>query len=206
MSDGSRERELAHELSEAVLGPSQAEIEGSRSTVDAWFEGAAPKVSWATLDTKMGSLTLFKRHNRLVMIAFGLPTGTLLQSEFSLDRLVHSRSDLGRELKQLGGYFDGKRTMFDLSVSLEATTEFQRLVLTTTAKIPFGETLSYGQLAREIGRPNSSRAVGQALAANPIPVVIPCHRVVSSSGGLGGYAGGLNWKRRLLAHEGALAL
>jgi O-6-methylguanine DNA methyltransferase len=81
---------------------------------------------------------------------------------------------------------------------------FQRAVLTAIQKIPFGETRSYGWVARAIGKPRASRAVGQALGANPIPIIIPCHRIIASDGSLGGYGGGLPLKRKLLTLEGAM--
>ncbi|MBI4787571.1 MAG: MGMT family protein [Chloroflexi bacterium] len=80
---------------------------------------------------------------------------------------------------------------------------FQRAVLIAISKIPFGETRSYGWVAREIGQPNAARAVGQALHTNPIPIIIPCHRVIASDGSLGGYGGGLPMKAKLLQLEGA---
>ncbi|HLN18280.1 MAG TPA: methylated-DNA--[protein]-cysteine S-methyltransferase [Acidimicrobiales bacterium] len=102
---------------------------------------------------------------------------------------------------QLDEYFAGQRRQFDVPSALHGT-EFQRRVWTTLAGIPYGETISYAELARRVGRPTAFRAVGQANGANPIPIVFPCHRVVASSGGLGGYGGGLDLKRRLLALEG----
>lgn len=205
--DDHRERsDLTRHLRTALPGPGDDRIAQSRSAVEAWFRSTAPTVEWARLETEMGPLMLFKRHGRLTMIAFGSHPDELEQADFSMDHLVRSEGDFKSEFEQLRDYFEGKRTGFSLDVSLEELTDFQQQVLRTAASIPFGQTLSYAQIARRIGRPRSSRAVGQALAGNPIPVVIPCHRVITSSGGLGGYAGGLDWKRKLLVHEGALAL
>lgn len=103
--------------------------------------------------------------------------------------------------EQLEEFFAGKRTRFELALDLRALTPFQRSALEACAKIPFGETSTYGQLAREIDRPNSARAVGQAMRRNPIPIIIPCHRVLASNNTLHGYAGGLDLKRRLLEFE-----
>jgi methylated-DNA-[protein]-cysteine S-methyltransferase len=102
---------------------------------------------------------------------------------------------------QLNEYFAGKRTEFDLPLELEGT-EFQREVWTSLAEIPYGKTISYAELAMMVGRPSAFRAVGQANGANPIPIVLPCHRVVASGGGIGGYGGGLAMKRQLLSLEG----
>jgi methylated-DNA-[protein]-cysteine S-methyltransferase len=101
---------------------------------------------------------------------------------------------------QLGEYFAGARTEFDLAMELDGT-PFQRQVWDELTRIPYGETISYGELARRIGRPRGPRAVGQANGKNPIPIIVPCHRVVASNG-IGGYGGGLPMKRALLAIEG----
>jgi methylated-DNA-[protein]-cysteine S-methyltransferase len=103
--------------------------------------------------------------------------------------------------RQLEEYFDGRRRDFDLPIRL-AGTEFQRLVWKHLAGIRYGETLSYGELAKRIGKPSASRAVGLANGRNPIPILVPCHRVIGADGSLTGYGGGLERKRWLLAHEG----
>lgn len=109
-----------------------------------------------------------------------------------------------KALAQLQQYFAGGRKAFDLPIDLSVLTPFQRVVLAVTSRIPWGEVWSYRRVAEEMGRPKASRAVGQALGRNPIPIVIPCHRVIASDGGLGGYCGttGLDLKRWLLRHEG----
>jgi len=132
-------------------------------------------------------------------------------SEGELRRLVrvygpgvvpdHRRSSgLARELEQ---YFAGTRQVFGVAVDLSGLTPFQTRVLAATAKIPFGEVSTYGAVAKRAGNAKASRAAGGALNANPIPIVVPCHRVVGSNGALVGYAGGLDAKRTLLAIEGA---
>ena len=101
---------------------------------------------------------------------------------------------------QLDEYFAGERTEFELPMELDGTA-FQREVWTELTRIPYGETISYGELARRVGRPNGPRAVGQANGRNPIPIIVPCHRVLASNG-IGGYGGGLRVKRALLELEG----
>ena len=101
---------------------------------------------------------------------------------------------------QLDEYFAGERTEFDLPLAL-AGTEFQRTVWAALRRIPYGETMSYGQLAEEIGKPSASRAVGLANGRNPISIIVPCHRVVGSTGDLTGYGGGIDRKRALLSFE-----
>jgi methylated-DNA-[protein]-cysteine S-methyltransferase len=107
---------------------------------------------------------------------------------------------LDRAVEQLGEYFDGTRTDFDLPLDPDGT-DFQRQAWDTLVQIPFGETISYGEQARMLGDKNKSRAVGAANGKNPIPIVVPCHRVVGSNGQLTGFAGGLNVKAWLLDHE-----
>jgi methylated-DNA-[protein]-cysteine S-methyltransferase len=104
---------------------------------------------------------------------------------------------------QLDEYFAGARTTFDVPMRLEGT-EFQRKVWEQLCAIPYGRTISYGELARRVGRPKGSRAVGQANGRNPIPIIVPCHRVLAGNG-IGGYGGGLPMKRTLLAVEGVTA-
>ncbi len=106
---------------------------------------------------------------------------------------------------QLGEYFSGARTAFELPLAPQGT-DFQLAVWKALAEIPYGETITYGELAARVGRPGACRAVGQANGANPLPIVLPCHRVVAAGGQLGGYSGGLEVKRRLLALEGARPL
>jgi len=103
--------------------------------------------------------------------------------------------------KQLEQYFSGKRTSFDVALDLVGT-EFQVRAWRALCRIPFGETISYGQQASNIKKPKAFRAVGSANGKNPIPIIVPCHRVVASDGSLGGYSLGLKMKKQLLALEG----
>ncbi len=108
---------------------------------------------------------------------------------------------LGRAEKELQEYFRGERRVFDLPLA-PAGTPFQQRVWEELCRIPYGRTASYGEIARRIGLPKGFRAVGQANHRNPIPILIPCHRVIAAHGALGGYGGGLDIKIRLLKHEG----
>lgn len=101
---------------------------------------------------------------------------------------------------QLDAYFAGELTAFDLEMSMLGT-EFQRHVWSELCAIPYGETISYGELARRIGNPNASRAVGLANGRNPVAIIVPCHRVIGADGSLTGYGGGLERKTWLLEHE-----
>ena len=123
-----------------------------------------------------------------------------------IDRSASGESELARKAaKQLEQYFQGCLQQFDLSVDISSLTLFQQQVLRLTMEIPYGTVLTYGQLAKRVGSPKAARAVGGALAANPIPVIIPCHRVLASTGALTGFsgAGGVLMKENLLTLEGA---
>ena len=111
-----------------------------------------------------------------------------------------SKGVVGQAVKQLREYFAGKRADFDLPLAPEGT-EFQQSVWRNLQEIPYGETISYGELAKRVGNPKASRAVGAANGRNPIPIVIPCHRVIGASGKLTGFGGGLPTKEALLALE-----
>jgi methylated-DNA-[protein]-cysteine S-methyltransferase len=115
-------------------------------------------------------------------------------------RVPRAVDDVRRELDE---YFAGRRREFDLAVDLSPLPAFQRSVLEELVRVPYGRVDTYGGLARRIGSPRAARAVGGALNRNPIPIVVPCHRIVGSTGGLVGYAGGLDRKRALLGLEGA---
>ncbi|HKB84280.1 MAG TPA: methylated-DNA--[protein]-cysteine S-methyltransferase [Burkholderiales bacterium] len=111
-----------------------------------------------------------------------------------------STAPFARAIAQLRAYFDGALTAFDLPLAPQGT-EFQMSVWQELCNIAFGETISYAEVARRIGRPTASRAVGHSNARNPISIIVPCHRVIGADGSLTGYAGGLDRKRTLLAHE-----
>jgi methylated-DNA-[protein]-cysteine S-methyltransferase len=113
---------------------------------------------------------------------------------------VEDKTPFKEAIRQLKAYFAGKLTEFDLPLVLEGT-EFQLRVWHNLQKIPYGETVSYGQLAKRIGSPDAARAVGLANGSNPIPIIIPCHRVIGSNGDLTGFGGGLPTKKKLLGLE-----
>jgi len=132
---------------------------------------------------------------------------TLIWGMFHIPTLVDRRatSDVIHQLEQ---YFQGKRWGFDVPLDLRTDTPFQRMVLTYVQRIHAGHTKTYGEVAAALGDPERAIAVGQALAANPLPILIPCHRVIGADGSLVGYSGygGVETKAALLRHEGALLL
>lgn len=125
--------------------------------------------------------------------------GTAARGTASGGGAAHRFADQARE--EMSEYLDGRRAFFSVPVDLTALPEFQRRVLKAALRIPFGEARSYAWIARRIDRPRATRAVGTALACNPVPFIVPCHRVLRTDGGLGGYALGLPLKRRLLEFE-----
>ncbi len=119
-------------------------------------------------------------------------------------RVIESPGRLDDVRRQLDDYFEGRRHEFDLTLDWQLSRGFSRRVLEHTYRIPFGEVSTYREMAAAAGSPRGARAAGNALGGNPIPIVVPCHRVLHSGGGIGGYGGGLDRKRFLLRLEGAM--
>jgi methylated-DNA-[protein]-cysteine S-methyltransferase len=153
-------------------------------------------VSYAHLESPIGTLLLAADADGLQQILF--PTNR--RPARPDPAWQEDSSALGDVIRQLRAYFAGELEAFDLSLAPQGT-PFQQRVWSELQKIPYGETISYGELARRIGNSNASRAVGLANGSNPIPIVIPCHRVIGSNGKLTGYGGGLPIKEKLLALE-----
>jgi methylated-DNA-[protein]-cysteine S-methyltransferase len=118
-------------------------------------------------------------------------------------RVLRTPKAVDPVVRELDEYFEGRRQSFDLPVDLRGRTGFSRAVLEKLARVPFGEVTTYGTLAAQAGRPRAARAVGTIMNRNPIPIVLPCHRVIGASGDLVGYGGGLDRKRQLLDLESA---
>ena len=139
--------------------------------------------------------TLIEEDDDLIAVRLGAyaPAG---------DELPRETGVLAEAERQLDEYFHGKRRVFDLPLKLDGT-EFQRAVWNALLEIPYGETRSYHDIAKRLNKPGAARAVGQANHRNPLWIIVPCHRVVQAGGGLGGYGGGLDVKRKLLELEGA---
>lgn len=179
-----------------------------RATVTAATTEGLVDVAYAVLDTPVGSVLAAVTARGLAMLDYvgrGDMTGPLeLLSRRLSPRVLEAPDRLSTVRRQLDAYFAGERRSFDLPIDWELVGgRFARRVLEATARIPYGEVRSYTEVAGEAGNRRASRAAGNALGANPVPIVVPCHRVVRSGGGLGGYTGGLDVKRRLLALEGA---
>jgi methylated-DNA-[protein]-cysteine S-methyltransferase len=166
--------------------------------------GGLETVGYRVIDSPLGPLWIAVGPKGVLAIHYGAEP-----SDGELARIVRTygpgvlpdprRADpVARELDQ---YFAGKRKSFDVDVDLSPLTPFQQRILGATARVPFGDVSTYAKVAAKAGSEKASRAAGQALGSNPIPIVVPCHRILASDGSLGGYAGGLDAKRVLLQLE-----
>lgn len=193
VGEGARERELARDAAERVARRASG-------------EGLA-EISYAAADSPFGELLLLATRQGLVRVAFPEedPDAVLdrVASRIS-SRIVRASAPLEEARRELDRYFEGGLRDFGVALDWSLIGPFAQRVLHATAAIPYGGTLTYTQVAAQAGSPRGSRAAGNALGSNPIPIVIPCHRVLRAGGALGGYGGGLPRKRFLLELEGAL--
>ncbi len=160
-------------------------------------------------DTIIGDVLIAASDSGLCAVRFGARSEQdnvkALSTMFPRERVTKSTRFMAPYRRELEAYFAGKRERFGQPIDLGAVRGgFQRDVLRELLRVPFGQLVSYGELAARAGSPGAARAAGAAMAANPLPVVLPCHRVVAADGGLGGYTGGVAFKKKLLAHEGAV--
>ena len=163
-------------------------------------------VMYAPADSPFGPLLLAATSRGLVRVAFPEEDVDSVLERLARrisPRIVESQAPLEPIQRALDEYFSGARRSFELPLDWTLVGPFGRKVLKATAAIPYGGVLSYGEVAADAGSPRGSRAAGNALGSNPIPIVIPCHRVVRTGGAIGGYGGGLDRKRWLLELEGA---
>lgn len=155
-----------------------------------------------TVDSPVGPLTLAARDGRLS----GIWMHGQRHAPDPADLGVADPRGFAGPAEQLGEWFAGQRTSFDLPLARDAGSAFQQQVWATLTRVPYGTTVTYAELAAAIGRPTAARAVGLANGRNPVCIVVPCHRVVGADGSLTGYAGGLDRKRWLLEHERRVAV
>jgi methylated-DNA-[protein]-cysteine S-methyltransferase len=165
-------------------------------------------VAYATLDSPVGTLLLAKTPRGLVRVAYldGAEEPVLedLATRIS-PRVLEAPRAFEQSRRELDEYFAGRRTRFAVALDWQLTRGFAQRVLQATAQIPYGSVSSYKLVAGVAGSPLASRAAGNALGGNPLPIIVPCHRVLHSGGGLGGYTGGVERKRLLLSVEGRLS-
>jgi len=163
-------------------------------------------VAYDLVDTPVGRLFVATTDRGLCRIAYDTEPEQELESlaqTFGL-RVLRSAKPIDPARRELDEYFDGKRQQFDLPVDVALLADFNRLVLGELALVPYGDVVTYGELAARVSRPGAARAVGTVMNRNPLPIVLPCHRVIGANGKLVGYAGGLERKEQLLRLEGAL--
>jgi methylated-DNA-[protein]-cysteine S-methyltransferase len=158
------------------------------------------------VDSPVGSLFVAASRQGLCRISYDAePEREVerLSRDFGL-RVLRSAKPIDSARRELDQYFEGERRSFDLPLDVRFVADFNRRVLREVARVPYGEIVTYGELAARAARPKAARAVGMVMNRNPIPIVLPCHRVVGSNGKLTGYAGGLDRKEALLRLEGAI--
>jgi methylated-DNA-[protein]-cysteine S-methyltransferase len=207
------------EISDAAMAELEAQLRARPGHLDAAdaalreaLERAAADglvdVAWTVTDSPIGPLLLAATEAGLVRIGFGHEDRVLDDLAHSISpRVVALPARLDPVRRELDEYFEGRRHAFDLPIDWRLSHGFRRTVLEHLyADVPFGVTVSYRDLAVASGNERASRAVGTAMATNPIPIIVPCHRVLRTGGALGGYGGGLDAKRLLLALEGSRLL
>ncbi len=192
----------------APAGERAREAEGAARRVAerAVAEGLAD-ITYAPLDSPFGTLLGAATSRGLIRLAFPEESIDSVLERLAMrvsPRIVEARAGLDPVQRELEQYFRGERREFRIALDWALIGQFGRRVLRATSAIPYGGVSSYAEVAAEAGSPRGSRAAGNALGSNPIPIVIPCHRVLRSGGALGGYGGGIDRKRWLLEHEGAL--
>jgi methylated-DNA-[protein]-cysteine S-methyltransferase len=180
----------------AALAPVVAEAGRRRGLVD---------LAYGFADSPFGRLFLAVSERGLVRVAYpdrDVDRELDRLARWVSPRIVESPAATDGARRELEEYFEGRRVRFEVPVDLVLVRGFTRRVLRATARIPFGAVATYGEVAARAGNPRATRAAGNALAANPVPIVIPCHRVIRSGGDLGGYTSGLERKVTLLRLEG----
>jgi methylated-DNA-[protein]-cysteine S-methyltransferase len=162
-------------------------------------------VGYDVVDSPIGDLLVAASDRGLATISFDPDPGKRLEqlARIAGPRVLRSPRSVDDARRELDEYFAGRRRAFDLTLDLRELPAFTISVLDELARVPYGETTTYGALAQRVGRPGAARAVGTVMNRNRIPIVLPCHRVVGSTGDLTGYAGGLARKAKLLELEGA---
>lgn len=198
------EEQLLKQVIEAADAPSREGLARSRRRVQAWFAQTARPIRWAMVESPLGALYVAASDKGLCRLSFGLDAAGFLNELDPLAHAEHNPAALAPAAEQLHEYFAGARFRFELPLDLDRLTPFQQSVLQIARTIAAGTVWTYAQVAQTLGKPRASRAVGQALGHNPVPIVIPCHRVIASDGSLGGYSAraGLEAKRQLLRLEG----
>jgi methylated-DNA-[protein]-cysteine S-methyltransferase len=201
-----RERELERALKESATGlPGHVPAEAERSLAERAAGEGLLDVAYATVDSPVGSLLVATTRRGLVRVSFVGDDEPLQELADGISpRLLEAPAQLDPVRRELDEYFEGRRRRFDLALDWSLTRGFFRRVLRETARIGYGKVRTYTEVAAGAGRPRAVRAAGNAVGSNPMPIVVPCHRVIRTGGALGGYGGGLDRKEFLLRLEGVL--
>jgi methylated-DNA-[protein]-cysteine S-methyltransferase len=194
-------------MTEDRLAPPTFDPADAAAAAARFAAGAPADVHYALVDSPVGTLVAASTPHGLATLSyadrFGGADGALDWVAARLSpRMLEAPARLDDVRRELDEYFEGRRRDFDLPIDWALVSPFGRRVLQATAAIPFGRVRTYGEMATQAGNPKASRAAGRALGANPIPIVVPCHRVIGASGRLTGYTGGLHRKVALLEIEG----
>jgi methylated-DNA-[protein]-cysteine S-methyltransferase len=200
------ELDIERALESPAISGDEVAAAARRLASRAVSEGLAD-VAYSDVDTPVGNLVVASTRRGLVRVSFGPEPREKVLEELAEDvspRMIESPARLDDVRRQLDDYFERRRHEFDLELDWQLSRGFSRRVLQNTYRIPFGRVSTYGEMAAAAGSPRGARAAGNALGGNPIPIVVPCHRVLHTGGGIGGYGGGLERKRFLLRLEGAL--
>ena len=173
---------------------------------DAAAEAGLLDVAYDMVDTPIGELFVATTEAGLCRISYDPEPDRVVEDLARTvgARVLRSARPVDETRRQLAEYFEKQRTEFELDVDLRLAADFSRRVLDELARVPYGEVTTYGELSRRAEHPRAARAVGTVMNRNPIPIVLPCHRVVGASGSLTGYGGGLDRKEALLRLEGAI--
>lgn len=203
---------MSDHLTKALTGGRRADVgaaveRAARSLTEAADREGLVDVAYDWFDSPLGRLLLARTDKGLARISYVGESEDLVLSDLASrisPRVLEAPRSLDEVRRELDEYFDGRRRGFDVPIDWALTAGFGRRVLKATARIPFGKVSSYQRVAAAAGSPAGSRAAGNALGANPLPIVVPCHRVLRTGGALGGYTGGLEKKEWLLKLEGYL--
>ncbi len=202
--------DLEAHLRHTIDGPPADRLAGMRRRLaDAAATDGLLDVAFASTDSPIGRLTLAATPAGLVRVAFETEGHDAVLEDLAArlsPRLLEAPARLDAARRELEEYFAGRRDRFDLRLDWSLTRGFHRAVLDATARIPYGRTETYRSVAAAAGSPGAVRAAGTALGRNPIPIIVPCHRVLRTDGGMGGYRGGLARKDALLRLEAAGAV
>jgi methylated-DNA-[protein]-cysteine S-methyltransferase len=194
-------------------GPDTGDLDRAMSGLIARAEGdGLIDVAYAIVDSPYGKLLLARTERGVVKLALPSHRGDVVSDDEVLEelagkvspRVLEAPARLDDARRQLDAYFEGRLHRFEVPVDWRLSRGFTNRALHAVARIPYGKTRSYAQIAKAAGNERAFRAAGTACGHNPVPLIVPCHRVIQSGGGIGNYGGGPEMKRSLLAHEGAL--